>query len=752
MTEHGGDGEPRRRPPRRRRRGGAAQGRPALATCSVADLVAQDVRGAAPSGAASPAAPAARVRPAQRPHRHLPHARRLQRRDEGARRRRTRASSSCSRCPNKTWRARTSSASRSPRTSTRDDGKPGVLQHGRPPRPRVAGRRARRWSGRYELVNGYKAGDARATNDRARAAATSSCRSSTPTASRPPAPPARSPAGDGGRDEAVDDTVYLVAGAADRRRVPAQELPRCPTTPTAGNCATSAGLAEPGVDPNRNYGGLWGGPGADDRPGDADLPRSRPVLRARDAQRPGARLRQPGDDADHQPHDGGARPARARPGRRSATPSTRTGLQGARRRDGQGERLLLPEDLRALRHDRHDRGLELQRHGRLRLHVRDLLRRAQLRDGRLRRPGLPPDATQRGVERSGTATNPTSPTTPTTPARTRATTARATARRTTSPPRATLNEERHSVLEGTAPAGATLRLTQDVQDGDLPAAGRGRRSRSSSTTSSRRSTTSATTASSAGTSTRRRGRSSPRTAARRAPARRARRRRTTAARRLLGDRRRPATTARPPERRRRTPTTRSTTTTTRSRSRRRGDNEIDERPRRVGDAGERLRHRALRGRQRRRPLAERRARGRHRARRGRRTSEEVVGGAPGAGAGQEVRAAGEQLRRGRAVHGDDHLHRAAPVQARPGRELHAHLRARRSGVRPPSRSRSTAARSRRSTCARARPRAGRRAPRTRSGCAPSAPSAAAAAYGSGSAATRGARCGSTSSRSRTGGA
>ena len=57
-------------------------------------------------------------------------------------------------------------------------------------------------------------------------------------------------------------------------------------TQEAGNCATSAGLAENGTDPNRNYGGLWGGPGAEHRSGDPDLPRPRPVLRARDEEHP----------------------------------------------------------------------------------------------------------------------------------------------------------------------------------------------------------------------------------------------------------------------------------------------------------------------------------------------------------------------------------------------------------------------------------------------------------------------------------
>ena len=58
--------------------------------------------------------------------------------------------------------------------------------------------------------------------------------------------------------------------------------------------------------------------------------------------------------------------------------------------------------------------------------------------------------------------------------------------------------------------------------------------------------------------------------------------------------------------------------------------------------------------------------------------------ATAAACGQEVRAAGEQLRRGRAVRGRDHLLGAAAVQARAGGELHAHLRGRRAGARHPA--------------------------------------------------------------------
>ena len=62
-----------------------------------------------------------------------------------------------------------------------------------------------------------------------------------------------------------DDTAYLVAGT--RRPVASTDARTagCPTTPNDAQCLTSAGMAETGVDPNRNYGGLWGGPGADRR-------------------------------------------------------------------------------------------------------------------------------------------------------------------------------------------------------------------------------------------------------------------------------------------------------------------------------------------------------------------------------------------------------------------------------------------------------------------------------------------------------
>ena len=176
-----------------------------------------------------------------------------------------------------------------------------------------------------------------------------------------------------------------------------------------------------------------------------------------------------------------------------------------------------PEGLRALRHDGHDGGLDLQRHRRLRLHHRDLLRGAQLRDGRLRRPGLPPDLRDRrdqGVDGDNDHANHANDP----GAEQRAIDGKGKREAYYIAAESAINEERHSVIEGAAPAGATLRLPQVVQDGDLRGAGRGRqadRVRRQARDGLRRSRA---RRSSSGTSTRRRGRSSPRRAARRARA------------------------------------------------------------------------------------------------------------------------------------------------------------------------------------------------------------------------------------------
>ena len=308
----------------------------------------------------------------------------------------------------------------------------------------------------YELINGYKAGDAARDEHRPQQPqhrrADRQPRRLQGARAAPPARPAERPRR-GRRRHRLHRRGAATGGEYRRKNC------RRPDDTEAGNCTTlasawprtastrTATTASSGAAPARTRNPptqTYRGPGA--------------VLRARVAQHPVARLPQPGDDADHQPHDRGPRAARARPGRARRPGRREPRLQGARRRDGQAERLLQPEGLRALRHHRHDRGLELQRHRRLRLHVRDLLRRA-----RTTRPATattpPSTRSTRRWPRSGTGTS-------------------AQADHVNDPgPNAgfdgkgnreayylaaesTINEARHSVLEGTAPAGAQAAADQ----------------------------------------------------------------------------------------------------------------------------------------------------------------------------------------------------------------------------------------------------------------------------------------------------
>ena len=145
----------------------------------------------------------------------------------------------------------------------RNDGKPAFFNMGvHHAREWPAGELSMEWA--IELINGYKKGDARATrivkNERnivvpiVNADGFEASRTAGELAGQ-----------GGGRDESVDDTAYLVAGAATGGEYRRKNC-RLPDDSAAGNCTTSVGLAENGVDPNRNYGGLWGGPGADTNP------------------------------------------------------------------------------------------------------------------------------------------------------------------------------------------------------------------------------------------------------------------------------------------------------------------------------------------------------------------------------------------------------------------------------------------------------------------------------------------------------
>jgi hypothetical protein len=161
--------------------------------------------------------------------------------------------------PHKTWMGRTVLGVEITTNVNVADGKPAFLNMGvHHAREWPSGEHAMEWA--YELINGYKAGDPRATRivEQSRNIVVPIVNPDGFNASRT----AGALAGqDGGRDEAVPDTIYILGGVLTggeyRRkncRLPGTEL---------GNCLTSAGLAETGVDPNRNYGAFWGGPGAD---------------------------------------------------------------------------------------------------------------------------------------------------------------------------------------------------------------------------------------------------------------------------------------------------------------------------------------------------------------------------------------------------------------------------------------------------------------------------------------------------------
>ncbi|MCW3011482.1 MAG: hypothetical protein JWO90_1886 [Solirubrobacterales bacterium] len=140
-----------------------------------------------------------------------------------------------------------------------DDGKPAFLNMGvHHAREWPSGENAMEWA--LELVRGVKSGDERITRivEGSRNIVVPIVNADGFNASREAGALGFA---DGGRDEAVPDTAYLVAGAATGGEYRRKNC-RAPDDSDTATCLTSAGLAEPGVDPNRNYGGLWGGPGA----------------------------------------------------------------------------------------------------------------------------------------------------------------------------------------------------------------------------------------------------------------------------------------------------------------------------------------------------------------------------------------------------------------------------------------------------------------------------------------------------------
>ena len=112
-----------------------------------------------------------------------------------------------------------------------------------------------------ELVNGYKSGDARAKN------IVRNSRNIVVPIVNPDGFEASRTAGELGRPgrrprRGRRRHRLHRRRRHDRRRVPPQELP--PARQLRGRQLPDLGRPRrDGVDPNRNYGGLWGGPGAD---------------------------------------------------------------------------------------------------------------------------------------------------------------------------------------------------------------------------------------------------------------------------------------------------------------------------------------------------------------------------------------------------------------------------------------------------------------------------------------------------------
>ena len=244
-------------------------------------------------------------------------------------------------------------ASRSPRTSTRDGRRPaGVRGLRDAPRARVAGERGDDRVRRSSSIKGYKAGHPRLP--RSCSTPGRSCsRFSTSTASTPRSRPR-------GSTPAAPTRIRSTPAArratrARHRRVQAQDLPRAPCGDNAAEAPCIARTYprrrvhdDRGVDPNRNYGVLWGGPGSG---GIVDLTfhGTGPVLRARDR---GFRrfLRDLQPRCDRQPHVQRPDPAAARDARPGGE-ARRAADARAGRHDGGRDRTTFAVRLPALRHD-----------------------------------------------------------------------------------------------------------------------------------------------------------------------------------------------------------------------------------------------------------------------------------------------------------------------------------------------------------------------------------------------------------------
>ena len=160
----------------------------------------------------------------------------------------------------KTWEGRTVEGIEITTDVNARDGKPSFFNMGvHHAREWPAGEHAMEWA--FELVRGYKAGEPRATN-LVRNTRNIIVPIINPDGFNISRESGEAQGGGGGRPYG-DETVNIATHPLEYRR----KNCRLADDSEAGNCTQpSVGLAEPGVDPNRNYGGFWGGPGADTNP------------------------------------------------------------------------------------------------------------------------------------------------------------------------------------------------------------------------------------------------------------------------------------------------------------------------------------------------------------------------------------------------------------------------------------------------------------------------------------------------------
>ena len=412
LTEHGGDGLRGGRAPRRRRREGGC-GRPSSSSSTeIGDLAATRARGPRRGPRASRVA-VKRPRPAERPRPatgafddYNDEMKKLAERQPRHRQAAHAAVQDLTGPPVQGIEI-TEDVERQRRQA-------GVPADGRAPRPRVAVRRARHGVG-LRAGQRLQGGATRVCGASWATVARSWFRSSTPRASTPrarrPARPNNGPRWPE-RDRQPGGSL----------RVPAQELPhqqhrrgrlrehrrrRSRRGRLRAARRAQRRISQFGADPNRNYGGFWGGPGASpsgeapggdfaqDYRGTGPSPSPRPATSA-------TWSRAPGDHADHQPHLLQPRAAAARRSRRRARRSTSPSIKALGRRHGGSQRLPQPAELPALRHHRRHRGLDLLRHRRPRVHLRD--RPDQLPSRRSPRRSPSTRAARRAAARARAAT------------------------------------------------------------------------------------------------------------------------------------------------------------------------------------------------------------------------------------------------------------------------------------------------------------------------------------------------------------